>query len=127
MIRPVSRGGRIMPRTIGTKGERGMSRAEKLFMIGVGQELRAWREATGDGKQRISLEAVSKLFGWQRAAMSKKELGESNITLFDYMRLVGLFEEYIAKDHPALLLFDYLRGLTPVDIAELSDSECLSG
>jgi transcriptional regulator with XRE-family HTH domain len=72
----------------------------------AGAELRDWREQLD-----ISQQDVSDIMGWTgRAATSKLEAGQLNISLADYLELVLWYRDTARADHPAVRLAEHLLG-----------------
>src|SRR4051794_29411344 len=67
----------------------------------IREDLRAIREAA-----RLSQEAIGEIFGWEKAAVSKIELGYNKVKLADFLRIVDFCREAI-PNHPAVVLADY--------------------
>lgn len=72
------------------------------FLARMGAEIRSLREAS-----EMPQQAVADLFGWQRDAISKIENGRTNLSLYDYLRLM-IFLRDTQPDHPAVTLADHL-------------------
>jgi predicted transcriptional regulator len=74
------------------------------FFSAMGGDIRMMREQLG-----ISQEEICNLMGWGRFALSKIENGKTNLSLFEYLRLMSLLQE-ANKDHPAFLLLNRYGG-----------------
>lgn len=75
------------------------------FLDAVGEDIRAVRESV-DG---IPQEAVAEVLDWSgRDPVSKVERGKTNLSLYDYLRLMDFYRE-LAPDHPAVALSDYFK------------------
>lgn len=74
------------------------------FLQLVGAELRGMRK-----KANLPLQAVCDVFGWDRTAMSKIELGHRAISLNHYLQLMAFYRDIDPK-HPGVALASYYKA-----------------
>ena len=75
-----------------------MAVAETALELTIRLDIRAMREAAG-----VSQYAIAELFGWERDAVSKLEVGRVRVKLDDYIRIAKFCRDAI-PGHPAVAL-----------------------
>ena len=76
----------------------------KQFFGSLGADIKEMRERIG-----LSQAEIANVMGWGRFAMSKIETGQTNLSLFDYLRLISTLEE-AERGHPAFTVMRRYGG-----------------
>lgn len=78
---------------------------QAVFFARVGAEIRKFRTAP---ETKASLESAAEILGWEKARLSKIELGQQRIGFWEYLELM---REIAPPDHPAVILRQHINRL----------------
>lgn len=78
---------------------------QAAFYAKIGAEIRRLRTEFSDD----TVESLGDMLGWEKARMSKVELGQQRIGLWEYLEIIYYFRDFLPKDYPGIALREHIN------------------